>query len=171
MADSIDVTARTLLACVCTRLEEDERPTCGCFATVGPPVVALCCECEKQTPGAEFTPTGEATINFVRMYDADPQTLQQVPRIHPCKRSVVVADFSIVLTRCYPMVNSDGEMPDADDQDAAATLMHADIQSVFAALTCSCNDYHLIVGEVAVDSMPEAGCAVLAVRLSVEVAA
>lgn len=169
MADSIDVTARALLACICTRLEQDQRPVCSCFATVGPPVVALCCECEKQTPGAEFTPTGDATIHFERIYDADPSTLEQVTRIHPCKRSTTVADFSIVVTRCYPTLNEDGEMPDHEDQDEAATEMHADVSAVFAALTCGCNGAALIVREIAVDAMPEAGCAILAARVSVEV--
>lgn len=173
MADDIDTTARNLLDCVCDRLaiknEEINRPVCKCYATIGPPIVVLCCECEVED--SEQKATGEATIHFERLYDADPTTLEQVSRVHPCKRSTTVADFTIVVTRCYPMINEAGEMPDSEDQDAAATDMHSDISDVFAALTCGCNGYPLIVQEIAVDSMPEAGCAVLSARISVEVKA
>lgn len=165
MAKSIDTSARELLQCVCQRLTDQERPACACFATVGPPVIALCCECEEDT-------SGELTIHLERLYDADPETLAQVTtRVHPCRRSVTAADLTIILTRCYPMVDENGEMPESAEQDSAATLLHNDVSDVYAALICGCSDIRLVVQEVAVDSMPEAGCAVLAARVSVEVAA
>lgn len=162
MADSIDTTARALLACVCDALEAVNRPACQCFATVGPPVVALCCSCDEDT-------SGDLTIHFERLYDGDPTTLEQVDRIHPCRQSTTAADFSIVLTRCFPMINELGEMPDSDTQDAAALDMHQDIGTVFRALTCGCNESPLILREIAVDSMPDSGCMVLAARVSTEV--
>jgi hypothetical protein len=149
MATDSDTTARAILECVCE-------------ATVGPPVVALCCECDTNT-------TGDLTIHFERLYDADPSTLEQVSRVHPCRNSTMVADFSLVLTRCYPMLDEQGNMPDSDTQDIAATDMHADIQTVFKALTCGCVESSFILGEIAVDAMPDSGCMVLAVRVSTEV--
>lgn len=168
MADDIDTTARALLACICDKLTDVERPACACFATIGPPVVGLCCTCDTDTYSGTTT-TGDLTIHVERLYDADPATLDQTPRVHPCRRGFTVADFSIVLTRCYPMVDEQGQMPDTDAQDEAATTMHLDLADVYAALTCGCNDYPTIIREIAVDSMPEAGCSALAARVTVEV--
>lgn len=164
MADSLDLTARTLLACVGEALEDAQRPVCASYATVGPPVIGPmnCCECG----GGQ---TGEATINFERLYDANPETLQQVTPVHPCKRTVTVADFSIVLTRCYPRIDESGQMPSPDEVDEASALLHEDVRDIYAALTCTCSGYRLIVQEVAVNAMPEAGCSVIASRVSVEV--
>lgn len=159
MADDIDTTARLLISCVCDALEEAQRPACQCYATVGPPVVALCCECSTDT-------SGDLTVHFERLYDADPATLEQVSRIHSCRQSTMVADFSIILTRCFPMLSETGEMPDADAQDVAALDMHTDVGTVFRALTCGFVETPLIVREIAVDSMPDAGCMVLAARVS-----
>lgn len=177
VADNIDTTARAILACVCEALanneaesDEDKNPVCACYATIGPPIVGgNCCECDIED--SDVKGVGEATIHFERLYDADPNTFEQVPRIHPCKRGFTVADFSINVTRCYPMFNEDGSTPDIEDQDGAATDMHADVQTVYKALTCGCTDYSLVVQEVAVGAMPEAGCSVLGARITVEVKA
>jgi hypothetical protein len=142
-----------------------EKPVCACYATIGPPVVGLCCACETDAP----TTTGEATVHVEQIYDADPNTLEQISRIHPCNRSVVAADLTIVVTRCYPMVDEGGNMPPTDDQDEAALSMHDDLTTVWQALTCGCSDVRLTVRNVAVDAMPDAGCAVLVARLTAEV--
>lgn len=162
MAETIDTTARLLLDCVCEALEATGRPACSCFATVGPPVVALCCECSTDT-------SGDLTVHFERLYPADPSTLEQVSRVNKCNPGTMAADFSLVLTRCFPVLSETGEMPDSDEQDAAATDMHEDIGTVFRALTCQCLDTAVIVREIAVDSMPDSGCMVLAARVTTEV--
>lgn len=164
MATDLDTTAQQLLACVCEALaaEDVDRPVCSCYKTIGPPVIGLCCECSSGT-------TGEATIHVEQVYDCDSETLEQVTRVHPCRRGTTAADMTIVVTRCYPTIDEQGQMPDTDDQDVAATSMHDDIGVVFKALTCGCADIRLTVRNIAVDAPPDAGCAVLVARVTAEV--
>lgn len=162
MADDLDTTARALLSCLCEALEDAERPVCACYATIGPPVVGLCCECSTGT-------TGEATVHVEQVYDADPNDLTQVNRVHPCNRSTTAADLTLVVTRCYPTLDESRNMPPTEDQDEAALSMHDDITTVWKALTCGCFTGRLTVRNVSVDAMPDAGCAVLAARVTVEV--
>lgn len=162
MTLDLNDTTRELLACLCEALDTAERPSCACYATIGPPVVGLCCECET---GA----TGETTVHVEQVYDADPETLQQVTRIHPCRRSTTAADITLVVTRCYPMLDEQGNMPSEDVQNAAATSMHDDLAVVWKALTCGCSDVRLTVRNISVDAMPDAGCSILAARVTAEV--
>lgn len=161
MAD-LDTALREVLTCVCDSLADAGRPTCACYATIGPPIIGTnCCECEAGV-------TGEATIHFEQMYDADPQTLQNTLRVHPCRNSVTVADATVIVTRCYPTLTEDGELPPPDEVDLAASTMHDDVCVIWKALTC-CVTSPMLIRSVAVDSMPEAGCSAIAARVSVEV--
>lgn len=164
MATDLDTTASGVLACVCAALADAGRPVCACYQVVGPPIVGTnCCECDDGG-------TGEATVYFEQMYDADPTTLQKVSRVHPCRQSTTVADLTVVVTRCYPTIGDDGELPDPDDVDEAASSVNADVCSIWNAVSCGCDlDANLLIRSVAVDSMPEAGCAAIAARLTVEV--
>ncbi len=169
MASDLDTTARALLGCVCDALETAERPVCACYATVGPPVVGMCCSCGTDGYSGESSTTGEATIHVEQIYDADPNTLTQVARIHPCSRSTTAVDLTIIVTRCYPTLDESGNMPPTDDQDEAALAMHDDLDTVWKALTCGCSDVRLTIRNLSVDAMPDAGCAVLAARVTAEV--
>lgn len=168
MADDLDTTTRALLACVCDALADEGRPTCQCYATVGDPVIGLCCSCEGDGYSAD-APTGEVTVHLEQIYDVDPATLQQVTPIRPCRKTTTAADITLVVTRCYPTVDEFGNMPDPDAADAAATLLHDDVTTVWNALTCGCFDGRMIVTQVAVGAPPEGGCAVLIARVTVEV--
>lgn len=162
MSLDLDGTARKLLSCICDALADAERPVCSCYATIGPPVIgANCCECEKGS-------TGEATVHFEQMYDADPSSLQQVNRIHPCRQSTLAADLTVVVTRCYPTLDESGQFPDTHVVDEVTGEMHADVSTVYQALVC-CVETRMLIRSVAVDSMPEAGCSALAARVTVEV--
>lgn len=122
----------------------------------------MCCECPS---GA----TGDATVHFRSLYPAERDTLQPARIFSTCKRpGFLAADFTIVVTRCYPTIDESGNMPDPTEQDDAATLMHADVATVFKALRC-CTDMRMIIRSIDVDAMPEAGCAALAARVTVEV--
>lgn len=177
MADSIDTTAAKLLACVTDKLKNEGRPVCDSYPTVGPPEVILCgCGCEvKDGNGDIVYSSGEATIHFEKTYLADPTTLQQIPLVVGCgKRGQWVADFSIVVTRCFPINNPEESRSITIPPDIyrdKSTDLHIDVQDIIAALTCKCNGYMLIVQEVAVDSMPDAGCSIIGVRVSVGVVA
>lgn len=170
MAADLDTTVRAILDCVCDALTEAGTPVCSCYATVGPPNAVLCCECgQDDSYSGDGTVSGEATVNVVQVYDADPNDLTQIDRIHPCNRSTTAADIALVVTRCYPMVDEDGNMPDTDAQDEAATGMHADVETVWKALTCGCFGSRLIVRNVAVNAPPQGGCALLGALVTVEV--
>lgn len=163
----VDTPARALLACVCEALEVDGRPVCTCHATVGPPVIGMCCNCADA--GTGMTPES-ATVHFRSLFPANRDTLEPVRQFSACKKpGFLAADFTIVVTRCYPTLDESGEMPDPAEQDGAATLMHADVDTVFRALRCCADVGRLIVRSVDVDAQPEAGCAVLAARVTVEV--
>lgn len=162
MVADVGALAHTLLDCVCAVLEEAGRPACNCYATVGPPMVGPCCECE------DTGVSGDLTINFETMYPADSRTLERVVRIYPCRAGVVAADFTVVLTRCYPTVGEDLQLPSPEEQDDAASDLHKDANLLWRALTC-CPGVRLRWRDLAVDSDPEGGCSMIAARVTVEV--
>jgi hypothetical protein len=177
MAEDVDTTARLLLACITDKLTAEERPVCRSYPTVGPPVIAFttCCECQVEVPDPaypgetmEVDASGEATIHLEQMYDAD-SNLEQINPIHACRRTTVAADMTIIVTRCYPRIDENGEMPDPDEVDEAALALHEDVKTIWRALTCPCNELRLRVRGVAVDAPPDAGCSVIAARVTVEV--
>lgn len=156
--------ADALLSCVCTALEDADRPACACYATIGPPIVGPCCECEE---GSGIS--GDLTINFEAMYPADANTLDRVTRVYPCRTAgAVAADFTLVLTRCYPVLGEDGQLPSPEEQATAADGLHDDGDVLWRALTC-CPDVRLRWRDMAVASDPEGGCSMIGARVTVEV--
>lgn len=173
VAETIDVTADTLLACVCEALTEANMPVCDCYTTTGPPVIGpLCCECETDPDTPEgVTASGEAIVYFEQMYPAEPDTLQPVSRVGPCKRGTTAADYTVIVTHCYPTIDENGEQPPAEDVAAATAEVHAMVKTLWKALGCGCIAARLIVRNVAVDRPPESGCSVIAARVTIEVKA
>lgn len=172
----INETADLFLNCVNDALNSAGYPVCAHYRTVGPPVIGpLCCECAEDPdvvlPPDSLVPSGEATIHFEQLYDADPTTLDPVDPVHPCKRVATVADFTIVVTHCYPVLDGRGEIPHPDDLDAAADTAHKMMETIWLSLTCgTCiADMRFLIRAVAVDAMPEGGCSVIVARLSAEV--
>lgn len=162
-ADTVSDTINALVSCVCSALETADRPVCSCGLTVGPPVVGLeqCCECE--------TGAGGQVAGFLeRVYPADGQTLEQVTRLENCRPGAVAADFSIVVTRCYPRIDTTGHMPDLDTTTPVAEDLHTDIQTAWNALAC-CGT-NVVIRESAVDADPEGGCSAFAIRVTALVA-
>lgn len=161
---TINELAESLLSCVCVALEEAGRPACSCGKVVGPPVVRTpCCECDG-TPGV----TGDLTINFETKYPADPETLDRVTRVYPCRRGTAnAADFTLVLTRCYPTVQEDLQLPSPEEWDEATEEFHEDVDIMWKALTC-CPGVRLRWRDLVVTSDPEGGCSYLAARVTVE---
>lgn len=163
MARPLGPVVDALLACACGALEDAERPACACYATIGPPVVGLCCEC-----GDEGT-TGELTINFEDLYPADAETLQRTNRVYPCRGGVRAADITLVLSRCFPTVDEAGQMPDPTAVQEAADELHRDADILWQAITCCAGISRLVWRGLSVDSDPEGGCSMIAARVTVEV--
>lgn len=164
MVADIASLAQELLDCVCATFNDAGRPACDCYPTIGPPLVGPCCACEDPAV------TGNITINFETMYPADSQTLERVARIYPCRMGTVAADFTVVLTRCYPTVRQEGTeivLPSVDEQRLAAEDLHTDVNLMWQALTC-CPGVRMRWRDLAVDTDPEGGCSMLAARFTVE---
>lgn len=162
MVADIDAVARQLLDCACQFLEDAARPACQCYPTIGPPVVGPCCTCDEEGS------SGNLTINFETMYPADANTLERVVRVFPCRRGgTTAADFTLVLTRCYPTLGDDGQLPAVEDIEEAAHDLHVDGNLLYDALTC-CPDVRVRWRDLVVDSDPEGGCSIIAARITVD---
>lgn len=159
MAASVTDTMTALQTCVCEALEDADRPVCGCGFTVGPPMIgpAQCCTCA--------TGTGQVVVFLERMYPSDGVApYDQVPRLENCRPGPVAADFTIVLSRCYPTLDKTGNGPSLDATTAAADDLNADMSVVWKALQC-CGS-NIVIRESAVDADPEGGCSAFAVRVT-----
>lgn len=153
----IDGVARSVLDCVCEKFEELERPLCECYAVVGTPVVAFCCECE---PGK----TGSAMVQVEQVYDVDFE-MRQVERVQNCRKGDKAMDLTIWVTRCYPTIDETGNF-DTEEIDAAAMDVHTDMAILYQALQCC--DQRLTIRRVALDSEPQAGCSMIIGQVTVE---
>lgn len=162
----VDEVAREILECVCEALAEAGRPSCSCYAVVGQPVVPPGCTCDTDTPGVETD--GRTVVQFEQMYDADPNTLVQILRVHPCKRGTRVADFTVWVTRCYPTLTSQGEL-DLEAVDEAASDLHDDVDVIWNAFQCCLEGRRFLIRRVAVDSDPEGGNSIIAGQITVEI--
>lgn len=160
MAKSITATRQDLLDCVCDALAEAGRPVCECYGTIGSPMVSNCCECEEGV-------SGEVSVSFAALREASPETLRQVTRIRPCKGGIVVAEFHIILSRCFPTLTEEGEVPDKEEQTQAAYDIEHDVSVIWNALTCCLErDLERTIDEFQVENDPTGGCSYLAIRVS-----
>jgi hypothetical protein len=161
VAVDIQAAIDTLLACVCDALAEHGRPVCRCGVTVGPPPIGPgeCCACDTG-------PGGQASAHLERFYPAD--NLARVSRIETCRSGGVAADISLVVTRCYPTLDEQGNVPSVEDTAVYAAELHDDMQIAWNAVRC-CSGLKLLIRDMALDSSPQAGCAVFALRVTVDV--
>lgn len=160
---SLDDAASYLWSAAEQGLIDAGRPVCSSRATIGPPVIGLveCCECDQDT-------SGQLSTNLERAFPADGTTLEEISGlVGTCPTLTTAADFSLVLARCYPRINDDGEMPSADETTSATGLMYADITAVVKALMCSGQKIRL--REVVIQSDPDGGCSAFTVRVTVPV--
>lgn len=153
----IDGVARSVLDCVCDKFTEADRAVCACYASVGQPIIAFCCECEEGV-------TGSAIVQVEQIYDVD-QDLNQIERIQKCRKGLKAMELTIWVTRCHPTIDETGNF-DIDDIDVAATEVHTDMSLLYQALQCC--DQRLAIRRVAVDSEPQAGCSMIVGQVTVE---
>ena len=162
MALSITEASSRLLDCVCDALSDDLRPVCSCYQSLGTPVIFQCCECE------DVEGNGELSIHVQRLFDADPNTLDEVQRVRPCRGGTTAARVRLVLARCRPTINSQGELPAHDVLTEYSENQMRDIEVMWRALTC-CTDLHLRVDDISVDLSEPGTCSIIYADATVEV--
>lgn len=161
MAADPTTTMDDLVACVCAALESIDRPVCECGLTVGPPEPGPtgCCQCVEGGVG------GQASAFLERLYPVDNgTTFDQVLRLENCRPGMVAADITIVVIRCYPAMDEQGNMPTLEETTLAAQELNTDMVAVWNALKC-CGE-NIGIRESAVDADPEGGCSAFAIRVT-----
>lgn len=153
VATTLAETSESLLACVCAAFELDLRPVCKCYHALGIPTILDCCECEEGS-------NGEVSIHFRRLFDADPSTLNEVQRVRPCKGGITAAQFRIVVARCRPIIDENGELPDPEDITDAAIEQMRDVELLWQSLAC-CSGLTLRVDDVSADLSEPGLCSVI----------
>lgn len=160
MADNLTTVMQTLTACVCDALEGIDRPTCDCGLTIGVPAQgpAGCCECDTGVGG-------HASVFLERVYPADPTTYEQVTRREDCRPGATAADISVVVVRCYPSMDEQGNMPTLDETTPFAENLNLDMAAVWTGLKCCSTP--VVIRDSAIQGDPEGGCSGFAIRVSV----
>lgn len=160
MADDLTTVMDALTACVCDALEVIERPACGCGLTIGVPAEgpAGCCDCEQGVGG-------KVSAFLERVYPADATTYEQVTRVENCRPGATAADISVVVVRCYPSMDDQGNMPSLETTTEFAHNLNTDMSAVWSALKC-CGTT-LVIRDSAIQGDPEGGCSGFAIRVSV----
>lgn len=160
MADDLTTVMQALNTCVCEALESIERPACDCGLTIGVPAQgpAGCCDCNDGVGG-------NVAAFLERVYPADPTTYEQVVRREDCKPGAVAADISVTVVRCYPSMDSQGNMPSLETTTGYAENLNTDMAAVWSALKCCSTP--LVIRDSAIQGDPEGGCAGFAIRVTV----
>jgi len=149
----IDETLQTLLSCVCAKLTELGVPACSCFATVGNPTesIGLCCSCPSGT--------GELRASLTRVYRGDRTNgADSSVAAKPCAPVNWVAQYSVVLSRCFPKLSTSGNLPTGEKTQEAAAGLHADVAAMMRAIHCCVLDEPAYVEQVAIEQDPQGGC-------------
>jgi hypothetical protein len=134
---------------------------CKTYQTHGIPVIFQCCECDDE--GAN----GEISIHFRRLFDADANTLDEVRRVRPCRGGVTAAQFRLVLARCRPIIDENGEIPDPDTLTEHTQDQLRDTELLWQGLACS--GMNVRIDDISADLSEPGTCSVMYVDLTVEV--
>lgn len=162
VAETISQAAQHVLACVSDALSDALRPVCKEYQTVGVPVIQTCCECDDEGTN------GEVSIHLTRVFDADSSSLDEVIRVRPCRAGPVAAQFRLVLARCYPTIDENGEVPAPEVLQEYAEDLAADAETIWSAITC-CYEGRIRLDDVSVDLGPMGGCSVVYADLTIPV--
>lgn len=160
MADDLTTVMDALTECVCTALENVERPACDCGLTIGVPAQgpAGCCECDAGVGG-------HVSGFLERVYPVDATTYEQVSRVENCRPGATAADISLVVVRCYPAMDELGNMPTLETTTEFAHNLNTDMSAVWSGLKCCGTP--LVIRDSAIQGDPEGGCSGFAIRVSV----
>lgn len=160
-AERLAEVTQALLDCVCDALSAANRPVCSCYRALGTPVIIQCCECEEDEG------SGELSVHLTRVFDADPESLNEIQRVRPCRGGGIAAQLRFVLARCRPVIDERGELPDHAVLDDVAVEQMRDVELLWRALTC-CPDQRLRVDDVSVDLSEPGNCSVIYADVTVE---
>lgn len=169
MALALSDTADTLLNCVADALANDDRPVCKVYQTHGIPVIFQCCECDdppEDLPDPEKA-NGEISIHFRRLYDADASSLDEVRRVRPCRGGATAAQFRIVLARCRPIIDGDGNIPDPETLTEHTDDQLRDIELLWQSLACC--GIEVRIDDVSADLSDPGTCSVTYADITVPV--
>lgn len=159
VAETVGATMDALISCVVDSLAAIERPVCDSGSTIGPPVIGPgeCCKCS----GGDSD--GRVVGYVERTYPVDGASFEQVIPLN-CRRTPIAADIVLVVVRCFPRIDNQGNMPNLTKTSTAAAALNADMAAVWNAVEC-CGE-NLGIREAAVDSDPEGGCSAFAIRVT-----
>lgn len=159
--NTLQVVSQTVLDAVTDALSDALRPVCKAYTSLGTPIILSCCECDDEGTN------GEVSIHFRRMFDADATTLIEIQRVRPCRGGVTAASFRLVLARCSPILNSQGELPDPEEFSEAAEDQMLDAQLLWQSLaTCG---LALRIDDISVDLGEPGMCSVVFADITVAV--
>lgn len=161
MGNGLQAVADELLRAVSDALETALRPVCKAYTSLGTPLILTCCDCDDDGTN------GEVSIHFRRLFDADASSLTEIQRVRPCKGGVTAASFRIVLARCSPIVNNQGELPEPEEFTDAANDQMYDSEIMWQALA-SCG-VELRIDDVSVDLGEPGMCSVVFVDVTAAV--
>lgn len=160
----IDATLNQILACVCAVLAEEGAPACDCYTTVGDPVetIGLCCACKEGM--------GSLRGSLMRIYRGDRTNgADSSVAAKPCASANWVAQFNVTLARCFPTLDTKGNVPSGEKTAAAAEVFHADAAAIMRAIHCCKLPEAGYVEQVNVQQDPVGGCSYLVVTVRVPV--
>lgn len=152
--------AEKVRECVCDALSLDGRAVCKCYQSLGTPIIFTCCECEEEDGN------GEVSVHFRRLFDADSTDLVEVRRVRPCKGGTTAAQFRVVVARCRPIIDENGELPDPCEQTAAADEQMRDAELLWQALAC-CSDLTLVIDDITADLSEPGSCSLIYADITV----
>jgi hypothetical protein len=101
-----------------------------------------------------------------RVYPAD-QTrdgITEATRLENCRSGGTAADITLVVLRCYPSLDKNGNMPTLEATTPYAEELNTDMGIVWQALKC-CGT-NIVIRESAVDADPAGGCSAFAIRVT-----
>lgn len=153
MANTLQDVSQTILDTVTDALSDALRPVCKSYTSLGTPIILTCCECDSDGSN------GEISIHLRRFFDADASSLVEVRRVRPCRGGVTAAQFRLVLARCSPIINAQGELPEPEEFSQAAEDQMIDVGLIWAALA-SCG-LELRIDDVSVDLGEPGMCSVV----------
>lgn len=153
MANGLQDTSETLLGAVTGVLEAALRPVCKSYTSLGTPTILSCCECDDEGTN------GEVSVHFRRLFDADASTLLEIQRVRPCRGGVTAAQFRVVLARCSPIINNQGELPSPDEFTDAANDQMLDAELLWQGALES--GLELRIDDISVDLSEPGMCSIV----------
>lgn len=121
--------------CMCSALEEasvaiDGQPGCPCRSCTipGSDVPWECPECGSGEPG-------QLTVTVNRLFVSTNFPLQNTA-VDLCEPFTYVADLTVTLLRCIPVIDDRGNSPSCDRLERAAEIQHLDMMALMRAAEC-----------------------------------